>query len=317
MLLEKVGGEQYMLCRIPGILITEDNTLLAYYECRSSLSDWAQIDIKIIRSTDFGDTWETVTVIPGEGNTLNNPVMFVKGKELHFLYLKNYMELFHCVSTDDGKTFSTPEKRTFACDFFYNVVAVGPGHGIVHNGTMIVPAWFAQNTEDSKAHGPSIISTLYSKDGIHWTLGEIIGEDVLKNPSECALAITKDNQVLISIRNENNCRQRAFALSENGYSDWKDLHFAANMADPICMGSMCHENGTIHHINCDHSSARENLTIKTSSDCFKTYEAIYVDSPAGYADFAVKDGSYFVLYERFSPDNDFNLSQGGLYFQKI
>ena len=94
MLLEKVNGEVYSQCRIPGIVITENGTLLAYYECRKSNSDWAEIDIKIIRSSDEGDSWQTVNVLEGNGNTLNNPVMFVKGEELHFLFLKNYKELF-------------------------------------------------------------------------------------------------------------------------------------------------------------------------------------------------------------------------------
>ncbi len=306
-----------MLCRIPGIVITQTGTLLAYYECRKSLSDWAEIDIKIIRSTDEGQTWQTVTLIPGEGNTLNNPVMFVKNNELHFLYLENYKNLFHSVSYDDGQTFSEPQPKSFDCDFFYNVVAVGPGHGIVHGGNMIVPIWFAQNKHDPQAHGPSIIATIYSSDGENWKLGEIIGSDILKNPSECALAITKDNKVLVSIRNENDCHQRAFALSDNGFSNWENLHLHAQMSDPICMGSMCHENGTLYHINCDSASTRENLSIKKSSDCFSTFETIYVDSPAGYSDIAVKDGTLYILYEKFSADMEFNKKSGGLYFKKI
>lgn len=317
MLMEKAGKGQYMLCRIPGIVMTEDDTLLAYYECRDTFSDWAQIDIKIIRSIDEGDTWKTSAIIPGNGDTLNNPVMFVKGQELHLLFLKNYKELYHCVSTDDGKTFSVPVRKEFSCDFFYNVVAVGPGHGIVHNGRMIVPAWFAQNKEDPKAHGPSIIATLYSDDGSSWKLGEVIGHDILKNPSECALAITKENKILISIRQENEEHLRAFALSENGVSNWSDVYFHPQIPDPVCMGSMCQENGTIYHINCDCANERENLTVKISDDCFNTFESIAVDNPAGYSDIAVKNGTLYILYERFSPYNSFNETDGGLYFKRI
>ena len=47
MLIEKANGKTYSQCRIPGIVITENGTLLAYYECRKSNSDWAEIDIKI------------------------------------------------------------------------------------------------------------------------------------------------------------------------------------------------------------------------------------------------------------------------------
>ena len=310
MLLEKVNGEVYSQCRIPGIVITENGTLLAYYECRKSNSDWAEIDIKIIRSSDEGDSWQTVNVLEGNGNTLNNPVMFVKGEELHFLFLKNYKELFHCVSTDDGKTFSEPQQISVSCDFFYSVIAVGPGHGIVHDDTMIVPVWFAQNKEDPKAHRPSIIATLYSKDGKEWKIGEIIGREVLVNPSECALAVTAENNVLISIRNENECHQRAFAISENGFSGWGEVSFYPQMTDPICMGSMCHQNGRIYHINCESNTARENLTVKISDDGFKSFERVFVDTPGGYSDLAVKNDTLYVFYER-------DCKNGGLYFKRV
>jgi sialidase-1 len=160
------------------------------------------------------------------------------------------------------------------------------------------------------AHRPSIISTLWSTDGITWHLGEVLGADVLVNPSECALAVMGNDRILISIRNENGTYQRAFAVSEDGISNWKDLHFDSRMSDPICMGSMAHENGTVYHINCDSKTERENLTIKKSTDGFQTYESIFVDTPAGYADLAVKNGTGYVFYERDS-------NNGGLYFQKI
>lgn len=310
MLIEKVNGEIYSQGRIPGIVITEKGTLLAYYEGRKTKSDWAEIDIKMIRSTDEGETWETVTIIPGNGQTLNNPVLFVKGEEIHLLYLENYKRLFHAVSTDDGVTFSKPQEKFIECDFFYNVIAVGPGHGIVHDGKMIVPVWFAQNRLLRKAHHPSIIATLYSTDGENWHVGELIGKDVLNNPSECALAVTADNKVLVSIRNENKCHQRAFAISEDGIRNWQNLHFHSQIPDPICMGSMCHANGKIYHINCDSSTERENLTVKISDDCFETFESLFVDTPAGYSDIAIKNNTLFIFYER-------DCTNGGLYLKKL
>lgn len=133
MLIEKVNNGSYSQCRIPGIVMTENGSLLAYYECRKSNSDWAEIDIKIIRSTDGGESWQTVTVI---------------------------------------------------------------------------------------------------------------------------------------------------------------------------------ENGRIYHVNCESSAARENLTVKISDDLFKTFESIFVDTPAGYSDIAVKNNTLYVLYER-------DCNNGGLYFKKI
>ena len=313
MLIEKTNGIIYSQCRIPGIVITENSTLLAYYECRRTNSDWADIDIKIIRSTDRGQSWQTVDVIESNGNTLNNPVMIVKGCEIHLLFLQNYRRLFHRKSTDDGISFSPPVDISGVfdeCGFFFNAAAVGPGHGIVHDGKMIVPVWFAQNKTDNKAHSPSIISTIYSDDGETWKLGEIIGKDTLVNPSECALAVTGDNRILISIRNENVCHQRAFAESRNGFSNWENLHFNPLISDPVCMGSMCYENGVIYHINCDSATARENLTIKVSKDKFASFARVFVDTPAGYSDIAVKNGELYILYER-------DCATGGLHFKRL
>lgn len=310
MRIEKVDGPVYSQCRIPGMVVTQQGTLLAYYECRKTKCDWAEIDIKIIRSTDEGASWQQVMLTEGKGNTLNNPVMFVNGGQLHFLFLKNYKALFHCVSTDDGMTFSEPREMTISSDRFYNVVAVGPGHGIVHKGRMIVPVWFAYNREEELAHRPSVIATLYSADGETWQLGEYVGETVLVNPSECALAVTADNKILISIRNENEEPYRAFAVSEDGVSGWTVPRFDPRFPDPVCMGSMTHEQGTVYHINCESETKREDLVIKVSRDGFQSFESIFVDTPAGYSDIAVKEGALYVLYERDS-------TNGGLYFQRI
>lgn len=310
MLIEKVNNGIYSQCRIPGIVSTENGTLLAYYECRKTNSDWADIDIKIIRSTDEGNTWQTVALFPGNGNTLNNPVMFVKGDELHFLFLKNYKELFYCFSHDDGKTFSSPEIKTVDCDFFFNARAVGPGHGIVHRGKMIVPIWIAQNKEKPFAHSPTILSTLYSTDGEKWQLGEILDSREVFEPNESALAVTAQNKVLISIRNETDCRMRAFALSDNGIDNWSIPHFNPDFPDPICMGSMCYDSKFIYHINCASTSARENLTLKRSSNNFETFESFFIDTPAGYSDIAVRNGKIYIIYER-------DCINGGLYFKKL
>lgn len=313
MIIEKAHTE-YCLYRIPGLVATQQNTLLGYYECRNTESDWAQIDLKVIRSTDGGEHWNTVFFFPGEGDTLSNPVMVVNGQTIHFLFCRNYNKLYHCKSTDDGLTFSEPVEITDVfdnCGFFHNVFAIGPGHGIVHKGHLLIPIWFAQNKDDPWAHHPSIIGTIYSADGEHWQLGELLDIKTLVDPSECALAVTKDNQVLVSIRNESPEHCRAFAVSDTGFSGWTVPYFTAQMADPICQGSMTHKDGVLYHINCDVPTGhdRVNLTIKVSEDSFQTYQSILVDPVAGYSDIALLGNELCVLYEQ-----DCNCA---LCFQKI
>jgi len=295
-----VGDREYSDFRIPGIVATSEDTLMRYCECRRSHSDWADIDIKIFRSDDGGESWECVLTIESEGNTLNNPVMIVDGERLVFLYCKNYKEIWKRVSTDDGRSFCSPERVEFesGVDFFYNVVAVGPGHGIVHNGRLIVPVWFAYNKEDPKSHHPSFIATLYSDDrGETWRLGEPIFKDELIDPSECALAITADGEVLISIRHEGEARCRALAKSRNGYSCWYGLRFEEKLRDPICMGSMTSKEGLIYHVNCDSDNGRKNITVKISRDGFESLESILVSEKGGYSDIALLGDNICVFYE--------------------
>lgn len=310
MILEKIKTEYYM-CRIPGLILTSNKSLVAYYECRSEYSDWAQIDIKVIRSFDGGKSFETVQLIKGEGDTLNNPVMVEKDGIIHFLYLRNYQRLYYCKSTDDGRSFSTPCDITDVIDaggFFYNCVALGPGHGIVHKGRILFPVWYAQNKEDPSAHGPSKITTLYSDDnGNSWHIGETFAEN-LENPNESALASVGDD-VLISIRNHSGfCR--AFAKSKTGIDGWSDAVLFDNMRDPICMGSMYTVGSTVYHINCDNDDKpRINLTVKISDDEFKTYRSIPIDEKGGYSDIAVDGDTMYIIYERdFKDEENYTLN---------
>lgn len=299
MIIENHGGEYYH-CRIPGIVCTGFGSLLAYYECRKTDSDWSEIDLKIIKSTDNGESWNTANIIKGNGKTLNNPVMIVNGNALHLLYCENYKRVFHSVSYDDGENWSDLEEITEVfCCVEHTVVALGPGHGIfLQDGTMLIPVWFALNKENKTAHRPSFISTLYSKDnGKTWCVGEIIKADFLVNPSECALGILSDASVVMSIRNENDCRLRCFAKSPNGYENWQITGFDERFRDPICQGSMTNSENILLHINCNDKNERKNLTLKITNDDFKTIKGLKIDDCGGYSDICVKNNIAYIIYE--------------------
>ena len=311
MFVEKTDDNGYY--RIPSIVTLSNGDLLACYECRKpTATDWGYIDIKIIKSVDDGQTWRTVKIITS-GETMNNPVLTVCGEVVHLTYCKNYHDIYHLKSLDFGESFSD-EKLIPITAMPYTVIAVGPGHGICHSGKIIMPIWFVNNLEDKFAHSPSKIATIYSSDGGEtWTVGEVIGEDFLINPSECALAVTADNKVLISIRNENPEKLRAFAISENGFSGWQDLALNTSFIDPICQGSMVEFGDTVCHINCANTEKRRDLTVKIIDKNLTIQREIYVENFAGYSDIAVKDNKLFVLYENMFDDWKFN----GLIFKKI
>lgn len=318
---EKANGEKYGLCRIPGLVMTDKKTLLGYYECRSDYSDWAKIDIKIIRSCSHGEDFNEVLLIEGGGDTLNNPVMTVKDDTIHLLYLRNYNRLYYAKSTDDGITFSEPRDITRVLESGgpYTVAATGPGHGIVHNGRIIIPLWYGFNPDDTRAHHPSSVRTIYSEDdGETWQLGETIGEGILHDANESALAVGSDGKVIISIRhNTEGEKNRAIATSDNGICGWSDIVFCKDLPDPRCMGSMFSHDGSVYHINCATESGRKNLTIKKSEDCFKTFESIPVSEKGGYSDIVVDGDVIYVLYERDVLHKVDVENNDGLYFIKI
>lgn len=297
MILQK-SHTDYERGRIPGIVCSQQGSLLAYYECRKAPGDWAQIDLKIQKSTDGGENWREVLRVNGQGQTLNNPVMFVKGDRLHLLYCENYRRIFRVHSDDDGESWSAPVEITDAvAEVPHSVVALGPGHGIVTlDGTLVVPMWFALN-EDPKAHHPSFISSLYSGDGETWRVGEIIRVHGLDDPSECAMALLTDGWVILSIRNENACKLRCFAVSPTGYSDWDGFQFDDRFPDPTCQGSMAGTPRILCHINCESTEKRENLTLKVSRDGFASFKSYRIAEKGGYADLCIRDGKVCILYE--------------------
>lgn len=291
-----------MQYRIPGIICSNSGSLFCYCECRDSSSDWANIDIQVMKSVDKAINWNVILKIEGNGDTLNNPVMVEKDGVLHFLFCKNYKEVFYCNSTDDGDTFSKPINITEYISNIpiHTVLALGPGHGIVTAaGVIIIPMWFANNPRNNKAHGPSFLGSLYSLDnGITWKCGEVIDDIKLSNPSECAIGLLSDRRVLISIRNENACHRRCFAVSESGYSHWQMIGFDERFPDPVCQGSMINYSGCLFHINCQDDKVRKNLVMRITANDFECYQDVFISDLGGYSDICVFDNTAYVLYER-------------------
>ena len=51
------ADEKYTNHRIPGMIVTEKGTLLAYCEARTAANDWALMDIMLQRSEDEGESF--------------------------------------------------------------------------------------------------------------------------------------------------------------------------------------------------------------------------------------------------------------------
>lgn len=295
------SSSSYTDYRIPAMVIADDGMIYVAFECREDESDWAKIDVRIMKSTDHGESFQEIHKICGAGETLNNPLLITKGAVIHFLYCKNYKCVYHIQSNDAGASWSEAREITeIFSDLTHTVVAVGPGHGVVTpQGTMVAPVWLAYNPEDVYAHKPSFLTTIYSEDnGKTWKMGEVIKDEQLYDANETAIALGMEGNVMMSVRNRHpDYRLRYWVISPNGYSKWEHLQFDERFPDPHCMGSLCNGDDKIFFSNCESIDDRINLVVKASDDDFQTFTSTFVSAKAGYSEVAYWDGELYVLYE--------------------
>ncbi len=257
----------YTSYRIPGLIVTQRGTLLAYSEARrTGRGDWDAIDIVLKRSTDGGKTWteqRRVAEIVGasrnpaaaressvnkDGLTYNNPVAIADRRAgvVHFLFCLEYARCFYLRSTDDGATFAPPIEITnsfeqFRKDYDWKVIATGPTHGIqLRSGRLVVPVWLSTSTGKS-AHHPSDNAVIYSDDhGKTWKAGGFVGRNApdLIDPSEAVLVELADGRVMFNSRSESKAQRRVISYSKNGVTGWTKPVFHEQLVEPICAASI-------------------------------------------------------------------------------
>jgi sialidase-1 len=263
----RAADGDYELYRIPGIVVTQKGTVLAFCEARKgTANDWGIIDIMLRRSEDGGRTWtpcRKVAEVPGphhknsvalaqnlakpDERTYNNPLA-IAGRDgtVHFLYCLEYMRAFYMRSTDEGKTFSAPVEITAAFEGFrpgydWKVLATGPGHGIqLRNGRLVVPVWLSTGT-GANAHKPSVNSVIFSDDnGLTWKPGEIAVPDTPEyvSSSETIAAELADGRVMLNVRTTSKDNRRVLVYSRDGATGWTAPQFHKQLLEPICMASM-------------------------------------------------------------------------------
>jgi len=298
------GG--YREPRIPGLIALADGSLLLCYEARAEkCGDWGDIDIRVLKykNGSFKEVFlygESRLPKDGTLRTYNNPVLFDCGNgRVVLLFCKNYERCFEVESTDGGDSWGTVREITHCLkrsDYDWNVCATGPGHGAVLNGRLVCPVWYAQGEvygNGERRHYPSAAGCIYKDASADWQCGFIVSSD--KNASETDCAVL-EGRLLFSFRNENPDRKRTFALSNDGGKTLLAPPLPA-LTDPTCFGGMCSLGKYALHVNNQHVSKRENLTLSVSENGFDWQELAHVADISGYADvYAVKD-SIFVFYE--------------------
>ncbi len=256
------GQGGYVQYRIPAICTTRAGTVLAFAEGRTSMSDHAQNDMVMRRSTDGGHTFDpVVTIVDDGGNSLNNPCVVevesgVNEGRILLLY-QRYPEGCHesCVgdgytdwdvcrcyvvrSDDDGLSWSAPEEITTQVKRYEaRSIAGGPGIGIQKRyspnaGRIIIP--FNQGIS-----GAWDVYAAYSDDGGDtWAYGAHANPDQSPGQgNEVQMIELSDGRLMLNARSVGGTQHRKVAHSNDGGLTWSPLLDEVQLIEPQCMASV-------------------------------------------------------------------------------
>ncbi len=240
----KQGQDKCDTYRIPGMVTTNNGTLIAVYDARYNNSKDLQedIDIGMSRSTDGGQSWEPMKVIMDMGewggrsqslngigdpcvlydnktNTLWVAALWMSGateKDMLWWASKPGMtpevtgQFMLAKSTDDGLTWSAPINITEQVkDPAWQLLLQGPGRGIcTTDGTLVFPAQFKANIGEKALDGGQFTchsTVVYSKDqGKTWH----IGKGAKTNTTEAQVVELPDGSLMLNMRDDRNRKDK-------------------------------------------------------------------------------------------------------------
>ena len=346
--LRRHGEDGVDTYRIPGLVTTNEGTLIAVYDNRYNgpVDLQEDIDVAMSRSTDGGQTWEPMKVImdmgtwggkPEDENGIGDPsvlvdrgtgTIWVAGIWAHGTPgERNWhssrpgiepivtSQLMLTKSDDDGQTWSEPINLTPVLkDPAWYLLLQGPGKGITHSdGTIIFPAQFKDH--ENMPHS----TIMWSKDhGKNWS----IGTGAKSNTTEAQVIELDDGSLMLNMRDNRKGSRSVYTTSDLG-ATW-EAHPTSRSAliEPVCNASLIKGkfkvNGTekklVLFVNPNSTRARERMTIKASTDDGKTWPEKYwllLDEGRGrgYPSMTRIDEHHIgVLYEG---------SQADLVFEKV
>ncbi len=315
-ILFKAGDGGYFSYRIPVLGASNKGTLLTFAEARiGTASDYAAIDLVYKRRERDGE-WSRPIKLVGDGKrTYHNPGLIFDGDRIHLFYGIDYMQIFHRVSYDDGKTFVEETEITGAYpDVPFTAIAIGPGVGIKACGKLLIPTWIAIGQGDMKGnnrHANSFIGVVYSADGGRkWNVKSIRVEGV-ESPNESMAVELSDGRVLINSRHNAEKRNRVVLESSDGVH-YGNPRYDEALSEQRCMASIIATEEGILFSNPAYSDSfngwndRKELSVRLSEDDCKSwkYTRLVCKEWSGYSHLAAIGKEYYLLYET-------NLREGG------
>ena len=308
------GNDGYVSIRIPSVVVTKKETVLAFAEGRQKTTDQAENDIVMKRSSDGGATWSSLRLIHDDSaNSLNNPTALVaESGRVFLMYQRNPAHLkerskevetgfdgeniyrtFLVSSDDDGTTWSTPLDVTRGTKHATGAttVASGPGIGIQltrgpHKGRLVMPF-------NEGPYGQWNNYAAFSDDaGATWRCGEnvpgaLIGERSQIN--EVQMVELSDGSVRLDSRQFAGAKVRKTAISRDGGATWSSITDLPELRDPSCMAGLVRYSfddgsglGRLLHTGPD-SAKRDHGTVWLSLDDGATWPVKRELWPGGFA----------------------------------
>ncbi len=315
--------------RIPALIVSKKNTLLAFAEARRSGGhDSGNIDTVVRRSKDNGKTWGPEIIVFDDGdNVAGNPCPVVdqstgriwilltwnNGKipehQIKAGFGEDSRRVYVTYSDDDGKTWAKPKEITRSVKReHWSWYATGPGSAIQltrgkYKGRLVFPCDHKSLPKGSPQTYHSHI--VYSDDhGKTWMIGAI--SDVGLN--ECEAVELEDGSVMLNSRNHGiDSFYRGVSISKDGGETFSFFKRDSQLLEPRCQASIRRyrwkskdKPGVLLFSN-PARKWREFMMLRMSYDDGKTWPDARIIYPytSAYSDIAVlSDGRIAVLYER-------------------
>jgi len=270
------GNEGHKSYRIPAIIRSERNILLAFAEGRVHGSgDFGDINIVMKRSNDNGRSWLPVQMIVDvDSLQAGNPAPVVDRTDSRypggriFLFYNTgnntesevrkghgLREAWFITSTDHGMTWSSPVNITTqvhrpkqpSTNPAYNFsedwrsYANTPGHAIqVSKGKYAGRIYIAANHSagDPKADFTDYVAHGYYSDD-HGKTFHLSDDLSIKGSNESTVAELPGNRMIMNSRNQRgDIKFRITTYSKDGGESWDTSYFDRQLPDPVCQGSI-------------------------------------------------------------------------------
>ena len=310
------GMSGYATFRIPAIIRTKGNTLLAFAEARRySISDSGDIDLVVRRSEDGGKSWGEIIVVWDDAeNTCGNPAPIVEKESGRIILLMTWnrgedkerqimrrtsidtRRVFICHSDNDGVSWSTPEQITNSVKpEEWAWYATGPCHAIqlqhkAHRGRIVVPC--VHSLYDGK-HTYYNAHLIYSDDrGESWKIGA-----TLPGGNESTVVERADGSLMHNSRWQRGPAKyaRHYVISEDGGITCGEVVRDENLIEPVCQGSIIgysvksKATNRLLFSNPASTKHRKNLTLRQSRDGGVSWSKglVIEEGPSAYSDIVI------------------------------